>query len=328
VAADGGAVSPGDAHREWLASPCSSCSDSPCCRVVPLQRLSLETRSDLLRARSLLSYSRIELGLYDSGAWVLYYRSTCAHHDSVTGKCRVHGSSRQPAICRAYSPHNCWYRDAYAAGAGPRFLRLDLPRFAAILAEVGCDSSGEIRRVPSWETMLDRVSAVPLALDGPGCLEPLCPAVELPEGGSGGPQTDPCRFVSLPTRPPRKLGDLDLLAFQLGFPGVQLAAVQPAAVQPAVGEASWALVLETPCRWLGTVRCGRTGAPVAARRGEAAAARRVIRFDPDSFEAIRAGFRWDASRGRLAIPSLSQMRRLLGRIRDRDPEDRPRPRSA
>jgi hypothetical protein len=315
-------------------------------------RLSVETRSDLLLARRLLAYRGIEIGLYDSGSWMLYYHATCRHFGPATGMCRVHGQQAQPQVCRAYDPRWCWYRRVLLQGAGRSFLRLNPERFEYIFSRVTFDDVGEIYGVPDWETMIAGLSGIRPDGDGPevsaeepteaaGPLE--CPSLEPwppaavcsadpwspREEIIAGLGLDRCRALWVPLAVPRRLSELDLIAFRLGFRGVEL----------TIGERGWGLLLNAPCRGSGTARCPRACAPAAETTSRDPAAGsgsrrapsgRCLRLTHHSFAALRGVLPSSGGDGPLHLPSLSELRRFLASIGtpDGDRGDRPRPRSA
>ncbi len=124
----------------------------------------MQTADDLETARDLLSHDNIEIGIKDDGVWTVFYTRTCGFLDPQSSKCTIHGSERQPRICRDYSAHTCWYRHAFASTLSPQLIRLNAARLDWIRARVEFDESEEIVRVPDWELMMSELSAIPLGM--------------------------------------------------------------------------------------------------------------------------------------------------------------------
>lgn len=196
--------------RSWAGSPCSSCRTSPCCTRLPLYRFQIETLSDFGWARRALEHPRIELGLYDSGWWMAYYLAPCRFLNPLDSKCMIHGSERQPQVCRDYSPVRCWYKRVFVDGRSPDFIRFDSRRFAALAEMVAFDTSSELSKTPSWEEMVAHFETIPLhAVPGDDFpIERYAP--EQPRG------------LIVPVRTPRHRRDLSFVRFRLGFHGVRL----------------------------------------------------------------------------------------------------------
>lgn len=213
-----------EAHnRPWAASPCSTCPTSPCCTRLPLHRFHIDRRIDFEEARSVVRHPLIELGLYESGWWMVYYLASCRFLNPLDSKCLVHGTERQPAICRDYSPMRCWYKRVFMDEISPDFLRFDTPRFAVLEGLISFDETGELSRVPSWETMQATLAAVPIR-------NPSAPhePADTPEGGATG--------LMFPMRTPRTRQDLDLVRFRLGFQGVRI----------GIAGGTWIIVIGEP----------------------------------------------------------------------------------
>jgi hypothetical protein len=281
----------------------------------------------------------VEVGLYDSGSWMLYYWSVCDHLDPASGKCRVHGTAQQPEVCKRYSAHECWYRRAFLPGTGTTFLRLDLPRFDWVASRVSFDVDGEIYGVPDWDAMVEGLAALPLGPvptvePGTACTSRVAlrvPALTLAT------DLDPCRVLWSPLRAPESPGDLDMVAFRLGFRGVEL----------ALGEHAWGLLLRAECGDRGSPRCPRAGSPAvmpAGRTGAAATGAgwgpgcgtaglgevdvppaRFLRLGAGDFGRVRDRlFHLVDSEGRL--PSLRQVRRIFAGSEPTDDDGGGRPR--
>ncbi|TVR56921.1 MAG: hypothetical protein EA426_12965 [Spirochaetaceae bacterium] len=204
----------------WGESPCASCIGSPCCRNVPITKISIDTEADLLDAAWLAGLEAIEIGLRDDGTWTVFYQQSCRFLDDETGGCRLHELPDQPDVCVRYDARTCWYRHAFAHDASPRFIRFDRERLLELHRHVICDEKGEIRKVPDWEDILTMLQAVPLG-EPSGTRE------------TGGTATE-CELLMPPARP-ATIRQLDLVKFRLGFPGISL----------VVSETEWRFSLRT-----------------------------------------------------------------------------------
>ncbi len=247
--ADAGSVREKDG---WERSPCSSCPGSPCCRYLPVTRIPMENREHLLQARSLLSHHRIELGLHDNGTWMVYYASACRFLDPVSSRCTIHGSGRQPGICRDYSARLCWYRTAFAGDLSLRFIRFDRRRFEVLSGRLGIDDRGEIARVPSWEQLLRDLASVPREPDL--FLAVGAAAGSVPRSGAG-PSGDAglaSGSLVFPLPVPLSSRNLDFIRFRLGFAGTAIGVHR----EPD-GSVAWRLILDAPCREGGCEACRR-----------------------------------------------------------------------
>jgi len=203
----------------WRASPCFSCMTSPCCTHVPLYRFRAETKQDIEYARRLLRHEMFEIGIYDSGWWMVYYLAPCRFLNLSNSKCLIHGTPHQPKVCRDYSPIRCWYKRVFTTTDSPDFIRLDQRRIERLARLVRFDNEDRLADVPEWEALLRELAPIPPA-DGarPGKIEPqgISP-VPSPAGIIGSMHTTQFLF---PLRTPTRAEDLDLLRFRLGFPGV------------------------------------------------------------------------------------------------------------
>lgn len=259
--------------EQALASPCASCTTSPCCTHLPLHSFTVATLMDLDHARYLLNFDHIELGLSIAGEWTVYYRYPCRFLDRDDFSCTVHGSAEQPAICVNYNPYSCWYRRTLTQPATEDFLRIDRFRLEALLTLLEFDGDGAIIGVPEWPQLVEAVLAVPLEAQPP-----------LPEAPEPDPATrawradvvagvpvqrvadrslaelgDPCggcaayccTTLLFPYQVPATRSALDHLRFCLGFPGVEV----------GLAEEGWSLIVRTRCRHLEGGRCSAYGSP-------------------------------------------------------------------
>jgi len=253
-------------------SPCASCPTTPCCAYLPLGKVRLETLTEVDHARFLLNFDRIELGLFRTGRWELFYRAPCRFLDPAQGACQIHDQPEQPRVCRHYNPYRCWYKTSLA-GDTDDFLRVDRRRLEALLPLLVFDGQGRLVDVPGWAAMGAAFRPLPM----PGWpVEGDLPAADPMDqawreeaacGASGAATAthtyadlaDPCagceawccRAVLLPHDKPATATNLDFLRFMLGFPGLSV----------GVAEADWQLIVRTTCRHLVGGRCAAYGQP-------------------------------------------------------------------
>ncbi len=194
----------------WGDSPCASCGGSPCCRNVPITRITVDTEADLLDAAWLAGLEGIEIGLRDDGTWTVFYTQTCRFLDDETGGCRLHGLADQPDVCVRYDARTCWYRTAFAHDASVRFIRFNRERLLELHRRVICDEAGEIRKVPEWEQILAILESVPLA-----------GSPRRDQGAAADLAVTACELLMPPARP-ATIRQLDLVKFRLGYPGISL----------------------------------------------------------------------------------------------------------
>ncbi len=148
-----------------------------------------------------------------------YYLAPCRFLNPFDSKCLIHGSPRQPRICRDYSPAGCWYKRVFVEPDTQRlagFIRFDSSRFAVLTELIEFDSEGELAEVPEWEELSSRIGALPLRQQtaaGPSPEVVAPPTGELPQAPGG---------LVFPIRTPRTRRDLDVVRFRLGFHGVRV----------------------------------------------------------------------------------------------------------
>lgn len=215
-----GSASKASSENPGLSSenPCLSCVDTPCCKRLPLDRIQVQTRTDLEVLRNYLTHRWFEIGLKDDGAWMLFYQRPCRNLDVATGLCTVHGTPNQPWTCRTYPSHHCWYQRVFRTEQSLEFIRFDARRMELLMRMVRYDvETGEIAGVPSWEEMLEIFQRYPL--DDPS---------------SRAPQGTPKEF-RFPVPPPQKERHIELFRFRAQFPGVRILR----------GKKEWVTVVET-----------------------------------------------------------------------------------
>jgi Fe-S-cluster containining protein len=265
---------------EASESPCASCPTTPCCAYLPLGRIRLESLAEVDHARFLLNFDRIELGLFRSGRWEVFYRAPCRFLDPAEAACRIHDRPEQPRICRHYNPYRCWYKAALTGAAADGFFRVDRARLEAILPRLVFAGDGRLVDVPDWPALQAAWNPLPLPgrpLDGEFPGEDRVDRAwreEALRGGGAAPAAaatwaelaDPCagcaawccRAVTVSHGTPATATNLDFLRFLLGFPGVSV----------GVAAEGWHIVVRTACRHFTAGRCavyGRSERPLECR---------------------------------------------------------------
>lgn len=160
-----------EAIRFWgpsMQQPCDACS-APCCKSVVLQHPAPTRWMDLDFIRYLLGFPRLDVLIAEDGRWSVRITDTCRHLDVATTRCTVHGTPRQPATCRFYSPHHCWYRRNFHGGGVPvDVIVLDAARFEKVLEHVELDAEGMLVGWPGWRTIKELLDgAIPSAPASP-----------------------------------------------------------------------------------------------------------------------------------------------------------------
>lgn len=261
--------------NDWGSSPCSSCTDSPCCTRLPLYKTRVETLRDLDALRYVLDFDRIQVGLYDTGTWIIYYHRECGSLDPNTGKCRIHGKPEQPAICRIYSPVDCFYREAFTADGNRRFLRLNGERLRLIRTLITADEPGEITDTPEWEDLAAEVRRIPVntppsplrRIDAADPTHDSAGGIEFGTPGAEGPSIEECRSLYFPVIGSVIPGTgLEFDRFRLGFPGISLAEASEPERPEARHDTSAFIRVETECAFLENGLCSMYPFPCSRYR--------------------------------------------------------------
>ena len=100
----------------WGESPCHSCSQSPCCRNLPLLPHRLDMQTDFINLALSSCYERIFPALKESGEWTIYLGRSCQFLENSNGSCSIHNAAHQSMICKSYDAHRCWYVNAFSNG--------------------------------------------------------------------------------------------------------------------------------------------------------------------------------------------------------------------
>ena len=324
-------------------SPCQACA-APCCTVLPLYDFAVRSLPDLDYALYLLNFDRIELALLEDGQWRAHYRAPCRNLDLTTRGCRVHGTPDQPAVCQKYDAHACFYRPIFGEVGYGRIVRMDRGRVQAWAAASRFNDLRELVAVPPHASLLEWLP--PLAPVADSATPPQLPAdpvmaawraIARGELAPAAPVTRSwaqlqqpcdgcsawcCTHLSFPHGVPDTASQLDHLRFALGFPGVEVG------VDPS---GSWTLEIRTRCRHLvDTVSGGKCGVfgteerPGVCRRYDAMSCAYKARLSEprpagsaritaDAFDAVAAGFAFDAGGAVVARPDVAEIvRRVEG----------------
>lgn len=254
-------------------SPCDSCPRTPCCSYLPIGKIRLETYAEVDHARFLLNFDRIELGLFRTGRWEVFYRAPCRFLDAAAARCRIHDQPEQPRICRYYNPYRCWYKPAFGGSETADYLRVDRQRLDALLPRLVFDGENRLVDVPGWAELTRLWSPFPLTAwsDGgiPGDGLANQSGLGVPSAGGtaevlpatlryadlvdlcAGCSAWCCRALMLSQVTPATATSLDFLRFVIGFPGVSL----------GLSDDGWQIVVRTACRRLVGGRCELYGRP-------------------------------------------------------------------
>lgn len=253
-----------------MASPCTTCDDTPCCTNLPLHQFTVTTLRDVDRARHLLNFDGIVLGVGSDGTWTAYLAAACRHLDVDDGTCRVHATPAQPATCASYNPYGCWYRAAW--DDADHYRHVDRRRFAAWSDRLRFDEQRRVVGMPDWDELVAIVDDLPLVpptevvpdddagrvhdawradvLDGVDRRLPTVRTYDPGEDRCDGCAAPCCTNLVFPKPPPTSAKAMEFLRFATGFPGVDI----------GIGPREWSLVVSTRCRHLtDDARCGVYG---------------------------------------------------------------------
>ncbi len=332
------AASPGGRPFDEAAeSPCASCPSAPCCTYLPVGRTRLETFAEVDHARFLLNFRRVELGLFRTGRWEVFYRAPCRFLDAAEARCRIHDHPEQPRICRYYNPYRCWYKTALAGGEPADFLRVDRQRLEALLPHLVFDDRGRLVDVPGWSELVElwRPFRLPEWSEGddPGAKVPDAPDpgggfIQVEEAALPHPVTYQelaetcsgcgawcCRALMLSHATPASATSLDFLRFVLGFPGVTL----------GLSDDGWQIVVRTECREFSGGLCRLYGSPhrpLECKYLDAWGCRPRLKLGHplspgflevalDQFPRMVEPFRFDATGRVIHFPSLQELKTHL-----------------
>ena len=276
-----GVVTPSVESRSYansLASPCLSCSTSPCCTHLPIHTFQVSSLGDLNYAGYLLNFAHIRLAISRSGDWSVYYVTPCRFLDRIAFTCTLHGTDAQPNICANYNPYGCWYRRAFTSADGEELVLVDRARLDRLAEILLFDEHQRLVSAPNFDTVRAELSRIADEADPDEADPPIAdPAFDgwLDElQGRGGPLPDAdvetfsaagvpgkspcsgcsapcCETLAFPQGVPTGASGFDWFRFCLGFPGIELSITQE----------QWSVVVKTRCRHLLDGRCSVYGQP-------------------------------------------------------------------
>ncbi|MFT5681457.1 MAG: Fe-S-cluster containining protein [Myxococcota bacterium] len=258
-------------------TPCTGCSAS-CCTFLPLHDFQITRYEELDYAFYLLNFDRIELALLSGNSWRVHYRAPCSNLDLATRRCTVHGTDKQPHVCKRYNPYNCFYKRMFESPETIEYVRMDRERMKQYASMLVFNGHRDIISYPD-------VSFLKAAFDKPlafsEATDPKVPASKALQAWESSVRTgmplmplpvkafsdfhNPCSDcsawcctrVSFPHSTPANVGNLDHIRFCLGFPGVEIGVNEHGA---------WTIVIRTRCQHrvvdeAGRGRCGIFGQP-------------------------------------------------------------------
>lgn len=222
-------------QEPWQLSPCSSCTETPCCKNLPLSGLWLERQSDFIALLTSSCHEGFFPALKKSGEWVLYLSRNCGYLDRENGKCLIHKSQSQSLICKSYDAHRCWYIDAFSRDRYSTLIPFTTEMLIWFEKKYSLIENG-FSFAPGWQELCE--SAFDYCKGSP--------FPELRDNTSGGAFFSSHTLSFRKSReekylflPPYKRAEhashFELIAFRLGFPGVNL----------AVSDNVWAFVINT-----------------------------------------------------------------------------------
>jgi Fe-S-cluster containining protein len=262
-------------YDEARESACIGCSCTACCTSLQLFKLRPADLADLDYLLYLLNFDHIELGLFPSGEWHVYYRVPCRFLEPDSRMCTIHNQPQQPQLCIHYSPYGCWYRRVMTEEVSSEYLRLDRPRAEVLMSQVSFDDHRRISSMPAWDRLVEAFRELPVPLpDWRPQTESADEATREWEAMLRDPrqamQRQPasfsfadladhcssctalcCTHLMFPYVTPRTRGQLDFVQFALGYPGMEV----------GISDEGWSLIVRTRCRHLDGNRCGVFGQP-------------------------------------------------------------------
>jgi hypothetical protein len=269
---------------DWTASPCYGCG-TYCCSHLPLCDLSIETRTDLMKAADLCRFEGMVPVLKQDGQWRLFYHADCRYLHRPTAKCIIHNTPQQSHICRDYPAARCWYRKAFETPETDHLLRFNRARLERLTALCDFDERGAIVSVPEWDRLKQELASIPYD-SAPASRRKMETAAD-----SAHPSRQP-QLLLFPPGKPERAQHFDLLRFRLGFPG--------------------ALMLKSFSLWCFAL-------PALAVGGTSPAETRILlkRLESGVYDAIIDGIT-EHERYMLTTGSFSRIRSIDGL--DREPE--------
>lgn len=325
-----------------MESPCASCDASPCCSYLPVQMFRVDHVLDLDRARYLLNFERIELGLAATGDWTVYYRYPCRFLDRRDFSCSLHGQPERPNICVQYNPFKCWYRRALNEQVTDEFVRVDRRRIEWVADHTVFEANGTLAGAPPWSEMILAFDELPAVGHDTFDTDPRPPdafadwkavvlgptrrrraahaAVDAPVAATFDAEqpcsacaAPCCQLVVFPLNVPTDVERLDFIRFALGFPGVEIGITETG---------DWTLAVSSTCRHFEDGECsvfGMSERPLVCSaydefdcsyRREFLPARSPdrVRVRHEEFAALAGLFVFDDQRHVVEVPQAAEVR--------------------
>jgi Fe-S-cluster containining protein len=253
-------------YQKAIASPCATCSQAPCCSLLQLQQLGVQTLSDLDLVAYYLNFDNIAVSLSPNGAWTIYYKYLCRFLNEPNCRCSIHNQPAQPNICVHYNPYSCFYKAAHAARHTPggNLLWVGRPRMQRLQAVLEFDTERGIVQLSEQYNLFALLAEIPY--EDPVSQEPQVDQAwqawkeqSISNDGSAmvnSPKVNRsfqemqnpcsgcaaycCQTLLFPHDLPISYSGLDFYKYCLGFPGVEL----------GISNSQWTLIVRTRCRHL------------------------------------------------------------------------------
>lgn len=214
----------------WKESPCLKCTETYCCRNLPLAQLRLNNQSDFIKLIQASCYEDVFPVLKKTGEWAFYLERDCSFYQKEEGSCSIHKASHQSQICKSYDAHNCWYIDAFGPSDFNTMIRFDtktIIRFEKSLNLIKNRFDVEF----NWEELCGVAHDNPRDTASHTVTSEPWESLILSFKNS---RSDQFLFMP-PYERPKKQAHFELLSFRLSFPGIYL----------AVSDTCWAFMVRT-----------------------------------------------------------------------------------
>lgn len=143
-------------------NPCEGCP-APCCKMLLTPQQLPQTIRDIDHMRYSILFENSEIALSSGGDWSLIKWQNCTLLEQKKCTCSVHGTSKQPLICKDFSPHQCWYKRNFVKGESQSDIyRLNRQRFEIWIEEIAFDELGVITSFPDFEQIRKKLDNIPI----------------------------------------------------------------------------------------------------------------------------------------------------------------------